>query len=64
MFSIDFMQISIDFCNNMYITSAIITTISFVKCLDYNDYRYGDCRKEEKLFLESWNKAHATSTQP
>jgi hypothetical protein len=25
------------------------------KCLDYNDYRFSDCRKQERVFLDGWN---------
>mmetsp|Transcript_5233 Transcript_5233/g.5363 ORF Transcript_5233/g.5363 Transcript_5233/m.5363 type:complete len:104 (-) Transcript_5233:180-491(-) len=29
---------------------------AFQKCLDYNDYRFGDCRKTERDLLDCWNK--------
>ena len=29
---------------------------SFKKCLDYNDYRYPNCRVEEKALYDCWNK--------
>ena len=28
---------------------------AFQKCLDYNDYRFNDCRKTERALLDSWN---------
>ena len=28
---------------------------AFQECLDYNDYRFSDCRKTEKALLDSWN---------
>lgn len=29
---------------------------NFQSCLDKNDFRYNDCRKTEKAFLDGWNK--------
>ena len=29
---------------------------NFQKCLDYNDYRFYDCRKEERALHDCWNK--------
>lgn len=29
---------------------------AFAECLDYNDFRYNDCRKTEAAFLDCWNK--------
>ena len=29
---------------------------AFQACLDYNDYRFYDCRKEEKALHDCWNK--------
>eukprot|EP01036_Dinobryon_divergens_P028505 gene28506-37458_t len=29
---------------------------SFKKCLDYNDYRYANCRVQEKALYDCWNK--------
>jgi hypothetical protein len=29
---------------------------AFAECLDYNDFRYNDCRETEKNFLDCWNK--------
>ena len=29
---------------------------AFKKCLDYNDYRYANCRVEEKALYDCWNK--------
>lgn len=28
---------------------------SYYKCLDYNDYRQGECRATEKALLDCWN---------
>mmetsp|Transcript_92530 Transcript_92530/g.181298 ORF Transcript_92530/g.181298 Transcript_92530/m.181298 type:complete len:106 (+) Transcript_92530:87-404(+) len=28
---------------------------ALVKCLDFNDYRFADCRSEEKALLSCWN---------
>ena len=29
---------------------------AFQKCLDYNDYRFNDCRKTERALLDCWNQ--------
>ena len=29
---------------------------AFQKCLDYNDYRFADCRKTERSLLDCWNQ--------
>mmetsp|Transcript_16974 Transcript_16974/g.37761 ORF Transcript_16974/g.37761 Transcript_16974/m.37761 type:complete len:104 (+) Transcript_16974:51-362(+) len=29
---------------------------SLVKCLDHNDYRHADCKKQEKALHDCWNK--------
>eukprot|EP01041_Mallomonas_annulata_P000852 gene852-1658_t len=29
---------------------------AFQKCLDFNDYRFGDCRTAERELLDCWNK--------
>ena len=30
--------------------------VAFQKCLDYNDYRFADCRNAEKTLLDCWNQ--------
>lgn len=29
--------------------------VAFQKCLDFNDYRFHDCRETERALLDSWN---------
>ncbi len=30
--------------------------MKFKKCLDFNDYRYSDCRDSERALHDAWNK--------
>ena len=33
----------------------------FAECLDYNDFRYNDCRESEKAFLSCWNNKNGSA---
>lgn len=37
---------------------------NFAKCLDYNDYRFEDCRSSEQALKDCWNKAQGYVTAP
>ncbi len=34
---------------------------AFAKCLNYNDFRYNDCRKEERSLLDCVNKKNGAA---
>jgi len=29
---------------------------ALAKCLDYNDYRFSECKKEQKALYDCWNQ--------
>ena len=37
---------------------------AFQECLDYNDYRFSDCRDTERALLDSWNNANGLKDFP